>query len=66
MMIVEILNNDKRFSIRKGFLFEAEIYSLDPSKIILLQRLRKSDKKPIGKIKMCNQYRNDVKILKQY
>jgi len=63
-MIVEIKNTDNRLGIRKGQWYIAETYSVDPSKISLLRRIRKSNKKPFNKTPMCNQYRKDVIILK--
>jgi hypothetical protein len=63
-MIVEILKDDIRFNIKAGQIFEAKRYWLDPtSKVTLLRRLTKKDRKPIGKCPECNQYISDVKIL---
>ena len=57
-MIVQLLEDDSRFNIKKGEIFEAQIYHLDPEKITLLKRL------PDGFDPECNQYRGSVKILK--
>lgn len=63
-MIVEILKSDERLGLKKGQIFEAKRYWLDPiSKVTLLRRLTKKDRKPIGKVPMCNQYLSEVKIL---
>ncbi|MBA7556406.1 hypothetical protein ES705_49114 [subsurface metagenome] len=57
-MIVQLLEDDPRFKLKKGEIFEAQVYQLDPEKITLLKRL--SD----GFDPECNQYRESVKILK--
>lgn len=63
-MIVEILKDDPRLGIKKGQIYEAERYWLDPySKVTLLQRLTKRSRKPVGGDPSCNQYRSEVKIL---
>lgn len=65
-MIVEILENDERFEIKKGQLFEAKRYWLEPQeKVTLLKRVTKKDLKPIGKEVLCNQYISNVKIITQ-
>ncbi len=41
-MLVEILENDERFKIKKGQLFEAKRYWLEPQeKVTLLKRVTK-------------------------
>jgi hypothetical protein len=63
-MVVEILKDDERFKIKAGQLFEAKRYWLDPtSKVTLLRRLTKKDRKPIGKDPECNQYLSNVRML---
>ena len=63
-MIIEILKHDERFKIKAGQLFEAVRYWVDPtSKVTLLRRLTKKDRKPIGKNPECNQYLSNVRIL---
>ena len=63
-MIVEILKNDERFNIKKGQLFEAKRYWLDPQeKVTLLKRVTKKDFSPIGEEVLCNQYFTDVNII---
>lgn len=65
-MILEILENDERFNIKKGQLFEAKRYWLDPQeKVTLLKRVTKKDLKPMGKEVLCNQYFSNVKIITQ-
>ena len=56
-MIVQLLEDDSRFKIKKGEIFKAQVYQLDPEKITLLKRL------PDGFDPECNQYRESVKIL---
>ena len=57
-MVVQLLKDDPRFKLKKGEIFEAQVYWLDPEKITLLKRL------PDGFDPECNQYRGSVKILK--
>ncbi len=61
-MIVELLKDDNQFGLKKGQLFKAERY-FDPSKITLLNRVRKSNMKPFKKEVLVNQYSSDVKII---
>lgn len=63
-MIVEILKTDKRLGIKKGQWYVAKPYSFDPEfKISLLYRITKKSLQKIGKDPMCNQYREEIKIL---
>jgi hypothetical protein len=58
LIIVELLKDEPRFKIKKGELFEAKTYALDPMvKVTLIRRI--SD----GFIPDCNEYRHNVKIL---
>ena len=57
-MVVQLLEDDPKFKLKRGERFEAQVYWLDPGKITLLKRL--SD----GFNPECNQYRGSVKILK--
>lgn len=52
-MRVKLLNDDKRFELKKGEVFSAERYRYDPNKITLLQR--EGD----GFEPECNQYKED-------
>lgn len=57
-MKVEILKSDKRLGVKKGEMYKARPYSLDPgAKVELISRI------PDGYDPMCSQYRNEVKIV---
>lgn len=56
-MIVRLLKDDPRFHIKKGEIFHAKTYPLDPGKITLLRRI------PDNFDPECNQYRGDVKVI---
>lgn len=63
-MIVEILKSDERIGIKRGQIYEAERYWLDPNdKVTLLRRHTKKDRKPIGKSPDCNEYLCNVRII---
>lgn len=63
-MIVEILKTDERIGVKKGQIYEAKRYWLDPNeKVTLLKRLSKKDRMPIGKEPNCNEYLCNVKII---
>ena len=63
-MIVEILEDQPRLGLKKGHLYNATPYWLDPSeKVTLLNRVSKSGRH-FKKDPMCNQYRSEVKIIK--
>ena len=62
-MIVEILKSDDRLGVKKGQIYKAKIYLLDPDKVTLLRRLTKKDRKPVGKEPMVNQYLSEVSVL---
>jgi hypothetical protein len=63
-MIVEILKDDERFGLKKGQLYEAKRYWLDPQeKVTIIKRVTKKDLRPIGKERLCNQYVSNVKIV---
>ena len=65
-MTVEILKDCKRTGVRKGQIYEAIPYWLDPNyKVSLLRRLTKKDRKPIGKEPNCNEYLHNMKVLKK-
>ena len=53
-MKVEILKTDKRFDIKKGDVFLAIPYFLDPEKVTLLND---------NGVAICNQYLTEVKFL---
>lgn len=58
IIIVELLKDEPRCGIKKGDLFEATAYHLDPAeKVTLLKRLTD------GFVPDCNEYRHNVKIL---
>lgn len=61
--IVEIINPCEHIGTQQGQIYRAKRYSLDPSKVTLLQRLTDKSRKPIGKDPMCNEYLSNVKIL---
>ena len=58
-MIVEILKSDRRLGIKKGERYEAEPYSLDCNKVMLLARITD------GYDPCCNQYCHDVRIVSE-
>lgn len=63
-MIVEILKSDERTGVKKGQIYEAKRYWLGPnSKVTLLRRLTKKDRRPIGKEPNCNEYFHNVKVI---
>ena len=63
-MIVEILEDQPRLGIKKGQLYNAEPYWIDPpTKVALLNRVSKSGRH-FKKNPMCTQYRSQVKIIK--
>lgn len=62
-MIVEILKTDKAHNLKIGDLYEAETYSIDPSKVTLLYKLTKKNHKRTKKQKNYNQYLSEIKIL---
>lgn len=63
-MLVEILKTNTNTGIKKGQIYEAERYFLDPeSKVVLLKRLTKKNRKPIGKTPNCTEYLNNIKII---
>jgi len=63
-MLVEILVTDKNTGVKKGQIYQAERYFLDPtSKVVLIKRLTKKDRKPIRKKPNCTQYLSNVKII---
>ena len=62
-MIVEILKSCKQTGIRKGQVYKAKRYALDPSKVTLLKRIKKKDGSEMGKDPMCNEYVSNVRIL---
>lgn len=65
-MIVEILKDCELTGVRKGQIYEAIPYWLDPNcKVSLLRRLTKKDRKPIGIEPNCNEYLHNVKVLKK-
>jgi len=57
ILIVRLKEDDPHFKLKKGDVFEAQIYWLDPEKITLFRRLS-DDFDP-----QCNQYRHAVEIL---
>lgn len=61
-MIVEILKTDIRFGLKKGQLYNAKTYSVDPSKVTLLNRVTKAGRH-MKKNPMCNEYCSNVKIV---
>ena len=64
-MIIEILKTCIHTGVKKGQIYKAEPYRLDPGlKVTLLRRLTKKDRREIGKDPDCNEYRYNVKILK--
>jgi hypothetical protein len=63
-MIIQILKKDERTGVKKGDIYLAKRYYLDPmEKVTLITRLTKKDRKPIGKDPDCNEYIHNVKIL---
>ena len=56
-MKVKILKTDQRLGIKKDEIYNAAIYSLDPSKVILYSRI------PDGYDPCCNQYISEIEIL---
>lgn len=63
-MIVEILKTDEQTGVKKGQIYEATPYFLEPQgKVTLVRRLTKKDRKPIGKSPDCNEYRNNINII---
>ena len=64
-MIVELMKTNHGLGIKKGYYYKAEPYWLDPSKVTLLRRVTKNDLREIGKPPECNQYRHNVKILRE-
>lgn len=70
--VVEILEDDPTFNIRKGYLFLARPYWLDPrEKMTLLHRVNKSlylngFVKTFNRVPECNQYLSSIKILQTF
>lgn len=63
-MIVEILKTDKHVGVKRGQIYEAKRYWLDPmEKVTLIRRLNKRTRKPIGKPPECNQYFYNIKVI---
>ena len=63
-MVVELLNTNMNLGLKAGHYYLAEPYWVDPeAKVVLLVRLSKKDRKPIGKNPRCTQYRYEVKII---
>ena len=62
-MIVEILKDCKHTGIKSGQIYRAKTYEIDPSKVTLLRRLTKKDRREIGKEPMCNEYKCNVRVL---
>ena len=59
-MRVKVLKTDNGLGIKAGEIYESEPYRLDPSeKVTLLSRI------PDGYDPMCNQYREEIEILKR-
>jgi len=58
MMLVQVKESDKRLGVKKGEVYVAEQYHLDPhEKCTLLRRL------PDMHEPMCNQYWHEVEIM---
>lgn len=61
---VEIVNGDENIRTKKGQIYLAMRYWLDPnSKVSLITRLTKKDHKPIGLPPQCNEYLHNIKII---
>ena len=64
-MLVEILETDKKTGVKKGQIYQAERYFLDPAnKVVLVKRFTKKDRKPISKKPNCTEYLSNIKIIK--
>lgn len=62
-MIVELLQDEPRFGLKKGWLYNAKVYGLDPSKVTILNRVKKKDHSPFKKEIYVNEYRKNIKII---
>lgn len=63
-MLVEILKTDTNTGVKKGQIYQAERYFLDPTnKVVLVKRLTKKNRKPISKKINCTEYLSNVKII---
>ena len=56
-MKVKILKNDKRTGVKKGEIYEAETYYLDPEKVVLLRRVS-DDYEPL-----CTEYKENIEFI---
>lgn len=64
--VVRIKKTDERLRVKKGQLYIAENYWLDPmSKVTLLNRMSNTGK-VYKKDPCCNQYKSDVEIVKEF
>jgi hypothetical protein len=65
--IVEILEDQPRFKLKKGQWYNAKLYWVDPEKCTLLNRVAKTTGKQFKRNPMCNQYiASDIKIIKKF